>query len=74
MKEQVLLERLLEIPKESIQATVLGIEMQTIDFATREQLLNKDSEDTCYHECILRNGIFIFTTKNGILTSLYKVI
>lgn len=74
MKKQTLLEQLSEIPKECTQTSIQGVEMQIIDFAAKEQLLSKDPGDTCFHECILGNGTFIFTTKNGILTSLYKVI
>lgn len=74
MKNQILLEQLSEIPKECTQTSIQGVEMQTIDFITKEQLLGKDPDDTCFHECILSNGTFIFTANNGILTSLYKVI
>lgn len=74
MKNQILLEQLSEIPKECTQTRIQGVEMQTIDFTTKELLLGKDPDDTCFHECILSNGTFIFTANNGILTSLYKVI
>lgn len=74
MKNQILLEQLSEIPKECTQTRIQGVKMQIIDFAAKEQLIGKDPDDTCFHECILSNGTFIFTANNGILTSLYKVI
>jgi len=73
MKNKTLFEQLSEIPRECTSATIQGVQMQIIDSETRKQILEQDPCDTHYHECILSNGTFIFTTHDKELSALYKV-
>lgn len=74
MENKSLLELLLTLPENCMNATVQGIELQLINSATRDKLLQSDPEGLYYYECILTNGTFVFTKENGDLHSLYKVI
>lgn len=74
MENKSLLELLLALPKNCTHTTVQGIELQLINSADRDKLLQSDPDGIYYHECILANGTFIFTKENGNLHSLYKVI
>lgn len=74
MENKMILDLLLEIPKNCSHYTIQEVELQFIDSTKKEQLLNSDPDDHCYHQCDLPNGSFIFTTQNNKLASLYKVI
>lgn len=57
-----------------MHATIQGIELQLINSAAKDKLLQSDPKGIYYHECILTNGTFVFTKENGNLHSLYRVI
>ena len=63
----------LAIPADATNATVQGVEMKVISNERAEMLLNNDAEDEKTHECIMKNGRFIFESENGKLKTLYKV-
>ena len=69
----MILDELLAIPADATTATVQGVEMKVISNEQAEMLLNNDVEDEKTHECILKNGRFLFESENGKLTTLYKV-
>ena len=69
----MILDELLAIPADATNATVQGVEMKVISNERAEMLLNNDAEDEKTHECILKNGRFIFESENGKLKTLYKV-
>lgn len=71
--EKSLLERLMQLPPDTVTATIQGVALQIIDEATRQSLLQSDPDDRHIHECILSNGTFIADMPNGQLTALYKV-
>lgn len=68
-----LIELLAKIPLEASSAIVQGVEMQVIDHETWQEMLHSDPGRKQYHECLMANGFFIITKKNGSLQSLYKV-
>jgi len=70
----MILDELLAIPADATNATVQGVEMKVISNERAEMLLNNDAEDEKTHECILKNGRFLFESKNGELKALYKVV
>ena len=69
----MILDELLAIPADATNATVQGVEMKVISNERAEMLLNNDAEDEKTHECILKNGRFLFELENGELKALYKV-
>ena len=69
----MILDELLAIPADATTATVQGVEMKLISNAQAEILINNDAEDEKTHECILKNGRFLFESENGELKALYKV-
>lgn len=69
----MILDELLAIPADATNATVQGVEMKVISNERAEMLLNDDAEDEKTHECIMKNGRFIFESENGKLKTLYKV-
>ena len=69
----MILDELLEIPADATTATIQGVEMKVISNERAEMLLNNDAEDEKTHECIMKNGRFIFESENGNLKALYKV-
>lgn len=69
----MILDELLAIPADATNATVQGVEMKVISNERAEMLLNNDAEDEKTHECILKNGRFLFESENGNLKTLYKV-
>ena len=69
----MILDELLAIPADATNATVQGVEMKVISNQRAEMLLNNDAEDEKTHECILKNGRFLFELENGELKALYKV-
>ena len=69
----MILDELLAIPADATNATVQGVEMKVISNERAEMLLNNDAEDEKSHECIMKNGRFIFESDNGKLKTLYKV-
>jgi hypothetical protein len=69
----MILDELLAIPADATNATVQGVEMKVISNERAEMLLNNDAEDEKTHECIMKNGRFIFESENGKLKTLYKV-
>ena len=70
----MILDELLAIPADATTATVQGVEMKVISNERAEMLLNNDAEDEKTHECILKNGRFLFESENGELKALYKVV
>lgn len=71
--EKSLLEQLMQLPSNTVTATIQGVALQIIDEATRQSLLQSDPDDRHIHECILSNGTFIADMPDGQLTALYKV-
>ena len=69
----MILDELLAIPAAATNATVQGVEMKVISNERAEMLLNNDAEDEKTHECILKNGRFLFESEDGKLKELYKV-
>ena len=69
----MILDELLAIPADATNATVQGVEMKVISNERAEMLLNNDAEGEKTHECILKNGRFLFESENGKLKALYKV-
>ena len=69
----MILDELLAIPTDVTTATIQGVEMKVISNEQAEMLLNNDAEDEKTHECIMKNGRFIFESENGKLKTLYKV-
>ena len=69
----MILDKLLAIPADATTATVQGVEMQIISANQADKMLEADTNDEKTHECILKNGRFLFESDNGKLTTLYKV-
>ena len=69
----MILDELLAIPADATNATVQGVEMQIISAEQAEKMLEEDANDEKTHECILKNGRFLFESENGNLKALYKV-
>ena len=69
----MILDELLAIPADATNATIQGVEMQVISTEQADKMLFEDANDDKTHECILKNGRFLFESENGELTTLYKV-
>jgi len=69
----MILDELLAIPADATTATIQGVEMQIISADQADKMLEADTNDEKTHECILKNGRFLFESENGELTTLYKV-
>ena len=69
----MILDELLAIPADATTATIQGVEMQIISADQADKMLEADTNDEKTHECILKNGRFLFESENGELKSLYKV-
>ena len=69
----MILDKLLAIPADATTATVQGVEMQIISAEQADKMLGADTKDEKTHECILKNGRFLFESENGKLKALYKV-
>ena len=69
----MILDELLAIPADATNATVQGVEMQVISTEQADKMLVEDANDDKTHECILKNGRFLFESDNGKLKALYKV-
>lgn len=69
----MILYELLAIPADTTTATIQGVEMQVISAEQADKMLEADTNDEKTHECILKNGRFLFESENGKLTTLYKV-
>ena len=69
----MILDELLAIPADATNATVQGVEMQVISTEQADKMLVEDANDDKTHECILKNGRFLYESENGKLTTLYKV-
>lgn len=67
-----LIDELLAIPADATTATVQGVEMQIISADQADKMLDADEKDERTHECILKNGRFLFESENGELKALYK--
>ena len=67
-----LIDELLTIPADATTATVQGVEMQIISADQADKMLDADEKDERTHECILKNGRFLFESENGELKALYK--
>ena len=71
--ETRLIDELMAIPADATTATIQGVEMQIISAEQADKMLEADTNDEKTHECILKNGRFLFESDNGKLTTLYKV-
>ena len=71
--ETRLIDELMAIPADATTATVQGVEMQIISADQADKVLEADTNDEKTHECILKNGRFLFESENGKLKALYKV-
>ena len=69
----MILDELLAIPADATNATIQGVEMQVISTDQADKMLVEDANDEKTHECILKNGRFLFESENGELKSIYKV-
>lgn len=69
----MILDELLAIPADATNATIQGVEMQVISTEQADIMLVEDANDDKTHECILKNGRFLFESENGELKALYKV-
>ena len=69
----MILDELLAIPADATTATIQGVEMQVISTEQADKMLVEDANDDKTHECILKNGRFLFESENGELKVLYKV-
>ena len=69
----MILDELLAIPADATNATIQGVEMQVISTEQADKMLVEDANDDKTHECILKNGRFLFESENGELKELYKV-
>ena len=69
----MILDELLAIPADATNATVQGVEMQIISAEQADQMLKTRTSGENTHECILKNGRFLFESQNGELKALYKV-
>ena len=70
----MILDELLAIPADATNATIQGVEMQVISTEQADKMLVEDANDDKTHECILKNGRFLFESENGELKALYKVV
>ena len=70
----MILDELLAIPADATTATVQGVEMQIISAEQAEKMLVEDTNDEKTHECILKNGRFLFESENWKLKALYKLL
>lgn len=73
MKQKVLLDFLLEIPREATEATVMGINMEVISEEKATEMLETPSARPHVHECYVANGRFLFIMEKQVLKKLYKV-
>ena len=71
--ETRLIDELMAIPADATIAIVQGVEMQSISTEQADKILEADTNDERIHECLLKNGRFLFESENGKLTTLYKV-
>lgn len=71
--ETRLIDELMAIPADATTATIQGVEMQIISTEQADIMLDADSSGEKTHECILKNGRFLFESENGKLKALYKV-
>ena len=69
----MILDELLAIPADATTATIQGVEMQIISADQADKMLEADANDEKTHECVLKNGRFLFESENGELKALYKV-
>ena len=69
----MILDELLAIPADATNATIQGVEIQVISTEQADKMLVEDANDDKTHECILKNGRFLFESENGELKALYKV-
>ena len=69
----MILDELWAIPADATNATIQGVEMQVISTEQADKMLVEDANDDKTHECILKNGRFLFESENGDLKALYKV-
>ena len=68
-----MIDELMAIPADATTATIQGVEMQIISTEQADKMLDADSSGEKTHECILKNGRFLFESENGKLKALYKV-
>ena len=69
----MILDELLAIPADATTATIQDVVMQIISVEQADKMLEANANDEKIHECILKNGRFLFESENGELKTLYKV-
>lgn len=62
--ETRLIDELMAIPADATTATIQGVEMQIISTEQADKMLDADSSGEKTHECILKNGRFLFESEN----------
>ena len=60
----MILDELLAIPADATTATIQGVKMQIISADQADKMLEADTNDEKTHECILKNGRFLFESEN----------
>ena len=68
-----MIDELMAIPADATTATIQGVEMQIISTEQADKMLDADSSGEKTHECILKNGRFLFESENCKLKALYKL-
>lgn len=69
----MILDELLAIPVDATTATILDVVMQIISVEQADKMLEADANDEKIHECLLKNGRFLFASEDSKLKTLYKV-
>ena len=69
----MILDELLAISADATTATVQDVEMQIISVEQADKMLEADANDEKIHECLLKNGRFLFASEDSKLKTLYKV-
>ena len=69
----MILEELLAIPVDATTTTIQDVVMQIISVEQANKMLEADANDEKIHECLLKNGRFLFASEDSKLKTLYKV-
>ena len=69
----MILDELLAIPVDATTTTIQDVVMQIISVEQANKMLEADANDEKIHECLLKNGRFLFASEDSKLKTLYKV-
>ena len=69
----MILDELLAIPVDATTTTIQDVVMQIISVEQANKMLEADANDEKIHECLLKNGRFLFVSEDSKLKTLYKV-